>query len=175
MCGWNQSNQPSLGIPRLRRPLHVSKLSTWKPFGLTENMWSKFSLLGREKMPLQRYCPPTPHPPSPSALPVTWPALYPVPMNKRPSQQYYSQLTPRATSQSESSTDTNFPSKRSHHCAQQPSPSSPPPSLATSSQVVDTPGSSAFQLCHSRYRAFQCGPTILVKINRAFIKNMKYQ
>ena len=65
----------------------------------------------------------TPHPPSPSALPVTWPAQSSVPMNKSPSKQYYRQLTPRATCQSESSADTNFANKRSHHSALQ----SPPP------------------------------------------------
>ena len=48
----------------------------------------------------------TPRPPSPSALPITWPALSPISMNKRPSKQYYSQLTTRATCLSESSADT---------------------------------------------------------------------
>ena len=77
----------------------------------------------------------TPRLPSPSSLPVTWPAHSSVPMNKRPSKQYYRQLTLRATCPSESSTDTNFASKRSHHSALQPLPSSPPPSPATSSHV----------------------------------------
>ena len=85
----------------------------------------------------------TPRPQSPSALLVTWPVLSPVSMNKCPSKQYYRQLTPRATCPSEFSADTNFPSKRSHHSALQPLPSSPPPSPATSSQVVDTPCSFA--------------------------------
>ena len=56
-------------------------------------------------------------PPSPSALPVTRPAPFPAPVNKLPSKQYYRRLTPRPTCQSESSADTNFPSKRSHRNA----------------------------------------------------------
>ena len=81
----------------------------------------------------------TPRPPSPSAVPVPWPAQSSVPMNKRPSKKYYRQLTPRATCPSESSADTNFASKRSQHSAQQPLPPSQPPSPATSSQVLTCP------------------------------------
>ena len=66
----------------------------------------------------------TPCPQSSSALPTTWPALSPAPMNKRPPKQYYRQLTPHATCPSESSADTNFPSKRSHYRALQPLPPS---------------------------------------------------
>ena len=80
----------------------------------------------------------TPSPPSPSALPVTWPAQSSVPMNKHSSKQYYRQLTLRATCPSESSAGTNFASKRSHHSALQSPPPSLPPSPATSSQIVDT-------------------------------------
>ena len=84
---------------------------------------------------------------------------------KRPSKQYYRQLTPHTTCPSESSADTNFTSKRSHHNALQ----SPPPSISCYIQ----PSSwhvllICFQLCHSRYSAFQCGLTHLEKIIQAF-------
>ena len=72
----------------------------------------------------------TARPPSPSALRVTWPAQSSVPMNKRPSLQYYRQLTPCATGPSESSADTNFLSKRSSHSALQPQPPSQPPCIS---------------------------------------------
>ena len=52
-----------------------------------------------------------PLPLSTSALPVTWPTQSSVPINKRPSKQYYRQLTPRATCPRESSADTNCASK----------------------------------------------------------------
>ena len=48
-----------------------------------------------------------PLPPSPSALPVTWPALPSVRMNKRPSNEYYRQLTLRVTCTSGSTENTN--------------------------------------------------------------------
>ena len=85
----------------------------------------------------------TPRPPSPCTLPVTWPVPSTVPMSKRPSKQYYGQLTSRPTCPRESLANTNFPSKRSHHSAPHPPSPSPPLSTGTSSQVVDTPCSSA--------------------------------
>ena len=78
----------------------------------------------------------TPSPPSPSALPVTWPVQSSVPIYKHPLKQYYRQLTPRATCPSESSADTNFANKRSHHSALQ----SPTP-LSTSISCYIQPGS----------------------------------
>ena len=66
----------------------------------------------------------TTRPPSPSVLPITWPAQSSVPMNKLPSNYtfdgkcilyvYYTQLTPREPAQDESSADTIIPSKPSH-------------------------------------------------------------
>ena len=119
----------------------------------------------------------TPHPPSPSALPLTWPAQSSVPMNKRPSEQYYRQLTSRATCPSESSADTNFASKRSHHNALQPMPHSLPPPPATCSQVVDTPCSSASCTVPLLVQCFpiNVAPLSLRRSSRLFIKNMKYQ
>ena len=113
-----------------------------------------------------------PHPPqSSSALPVTWPAQSSVPMNKRPSKQYYRQLTPRATCPSGSSADTNLASKCSHHIALQP----PPPSLATSSQVVDMPCSSASNCATLGTVPSNVAPLTLRRSSRLLIKNMKYQ
>ena len=113
----------------------------------------------------------TPRPPSPSALPGTWNAQSSVHMNKRPSKQYYRQLTPRATYPSESSADTNFASKRSHHSALQPPPPSTPPSPSTSSQVVDTTSNCAT----IGTVASNVAPLTLRRSSRLLIKNMKYQ
>ena len=110
-------------------------------------------------------------PPSPSALPVTWPAQSSVPMNKRPSKQY----SLRATCPSESSADTNFTSKRSHHSALQSPPSSPPPSPATSRQVVDTSCSSGSNCATLGTVPSNVAPLTLRRSSRLLIKNMKYQ
>ena len=117
----------------------------------------------------------TPHPPSPSALLITWPALSSVPMNRHPSKQYYRQLTPCATYPSESSANTNFPSKRSHHSALQPLPHSLPPSPATSSLVVDTLCSSASNWATLGAVPSNVAPLTLRRSSRLLIKNMKYQ
>ena len=118
-----------------------------------------------------------PRPRSHSALPVTWPAPSPVPMNKRLSKQYYIQLTPRPTCPSKSSADTNFPSKRSHHSALQP----PSPSLAAYSQVADTPCSSASNCATLGTVPANVAPLTLsgaildLEIIQAVNQKMKYQ
>ena len=114
-------------------------------------------------------------PPSPNALPITWPAQSSVPMNKRPSKQYYRQLTPLATCPSESSADTNFANKRSHHSALQSSPPSPPPSPATSSQVVDTSCTSTSNCATVGTVPSNVAPLTLRRSSRLLINNMKYQ
>ena len=109
----------------------------------------------------------TPRPPSLSAQPVTWPAQSSVHMNKCPSKQYYRQLTPRATCPSESSADTNFANKRSHHSTLQ--------SPATSSQVVDTSCLSASNCATLGTVPSNVAPLTLRRSSRLLIKNIKYQ